>query len=131
MKPLLMRGFRVGPIELAALMRGGQVLTVLISAQWTAMQAAAAGITISNAQIARELSSQRSLVRSAGIPLSILRATAENALLVAKLGPSDRAHPQALRALAAADRKNTLCHGRDLVRVSQRLSSRPELSVPD
>jgi hypothetical protein len=87
----------------------GQVLTVLITAQWAAMQAAAAGITISNAQIARELSTQRSLVRSAGIPLYILRETAENALLVAKLGPSDRAHPQALRALAAADRKNTIC----------------------
>jgi hypothetical protein len=87
----------------------GQVLTVLISAQWTALQAAAAGITISSAQMARELASQRPLVRSAGIPLYILRATAENALLVAKLGARDQAHPQAVRALAAMDRNNTIC----------------------
>lgn len=88
----------------------GQVLTALITAQWTALQAAAAHITISNAQIAHELSSgATSLLHSAGIPFYILRATAENALWVARLGPSNRAHPQALRALAAADRSDTIC----------------------
>jgi len=88
----------------------GGVLTVLITAQWGAMQAAADGITISNAQIARELSSgAMSRLRSAGIPSYILRATAENALLVAKLGPGDRAHPQALQALLTVDRNDTIC----------------------
>jgi hypothetical protein len=83
----------------------GQVLTALITAHWTALQAASAGITISTAQIAHELTR----FPSAGIPLYILRATAENALLVAKLGPRDRTHPQMLRALAAVDRNDTIC----------------------
>jgi hypothetical protein len=88
----------------------GQVLTVLITAQWGAMQAASAGITITNAQIAHEFPSRAtSLLRAAGVPSYILRATAENGLLVAKLGPRDRADPEALRALLTVDRNDTIC----------------------
>jgi hypothetical protein len=88
----------------------GQVLTVLITDQWTAMQAASAGITISNAQIAHALTpAETSLLPSAGVPLYILRATTRNALLVAKTGPFDRAHPQALRTLLTVDRNETIC----------------------